>query len=114
MDIVARGVEGLVRLDADIEWGRVINMGGMVSEHDAFCALVAVAEEDRRWMRRVRRHIRAAAWKKELIRWSLACGALGPAGPCLASTDSWVLFMDMPSETPATTPARTESLKRLA
>jgi hypothetical protein len=116
MDIVARRVEGLVRLDTHIEWGRVINMGGTVDEHDAFCALVALAEEDRRWIRRVRRSIRVAAWKKELIRWSLACGALGPAGPCLASTDSWVLFMDMPPETPATTPApaRTEGVKRLA
>jgi len=91
-------------------------MGGIVNEHDAFCALVAVAEEDHRWMRRVRRRIRVAAWKKELIRWSLACGALGPAGPCLASTDSWVLFMDMPPETPTTTPVPppTETVKRLA
>jgi hypothetical protein len=111
---VAGGVEASVRLDPDIEWGRVINMGGMMNEHDAFCALVAVAERDRKWMRRVRRQVRVAAWKKEMIRWSLSCGALGPAGPCLATTDAWVLFMDGPSETPATTPAPTEGVKRLA
>jgi hypothetical protein len=111
---VASGVETSVRLETDIEWGRVINMGGMVNEHDAFCALMAVAEQDRRWMRRVRRRIRVAAWKKEMIRWSLACGALGPAGPCLATADSWLLLMDVPSEAPAPTPAPTESVKRLA
>jgi hypothetical protein len=89
-------------------------MGGTVNEHDAFCALAAVAELDRRWMRRVRRQVRVAAWKKEMIRWSLACGALGPAGPCLATTDAWVLYMEAPSDTPETTPAPTQSVKRPA
>jgi hypothetical protein len=86
-------------------------MGGIVNEHDAFCALVALAERDSRWMRRVRRRIRFAAWKKEMIRWSLACGALGPAGPCLATTDAWVLYMDVPPETPEARPAMSESRK---
>jgi hypothetical protein len=106
----------LVRLDTAIEWGRVINMGGRVNEDDAFCALVTEAERDRRWMRRVRRQVRVAAMKREMIRWSLACGALGPAGPCLATTDAWVLYMDVPSETPAPTPApaSTKGVKRLA
>jgi hypothetical protein len=89
-------------------------MGGIVNEHDAFSALVALTEQDRRWMRKVRRRIRFAAWKKEMIRWSLACGALGPAGPCLATTDAWVLYMDVPSETPAAKPARSESQRTRA
>jgi hypothetical protein len=86
-------------------------MGGTMDDHEAFCALVAVAERDRQWMRRVRRHIRFAAWKKEIIRWSLACGALGPAGPCLATGDAWILFMDVPSETGATEPAHSGRVK---
>lgn len=86
-------------------------MGGTMDDHEAFCALVAVAERDRHWMRKLRRRIRFAAWKREMIRWSLACGALGPAGPCLATSDAWVLLMDVPSETPASTPASSESVK---
>ena len=83
-------------------------MGGTMHDREAFCALVAVAERDRQWMRRVRRHIRFAAWKKEIIR-SLACGALGAAGPCLATGDAWILFTDVPSETRATKPVHSES-----
>jgi hypothetical protein len=86
-------------------------MGGTMHDDEAFCALVAAAERDRQWMRRVRRHIRIAAWKKEIIRWSLACGALGPAGTCLATTEAWILFTEVPSETPATKPAHSESMK---
>lgn len=86
-------------------------MGGTMDDHEAFCALVAVAEQDRQWMRRLRRHIRSAAWKKEIIRWSLACGALGPAGLCLSTTDAWILFTDVPSENPETKPADSESVK---
>ncbi|HEX4219572.1 MAG TPA: hypothetical protein VHZ02_14450 [Acidimicrobiales bacterium] len=83
-------------------------------DHEVFSALVAMAEQDRRWMRRVRRHIRLAGWKKEIIRWSLACGALGPAGPCLATTDAWVLFTDPHPGVPATRPAHPQRVQRSA
>lgn len=76
--------------------GNDIGFGGIVSEHDAYLALVVMAERDGRWMRRLRRRTRWAGWRKEILRWSLACGTLGPIAPCLTTPESWTLLMEEP------------------
>jgi hypothetical protein len=52
-----------------------------VNDHDMFIALVYAAEQDRKWMRRIRRSIRFAGLKKGVIRWFIACETLGPVLP---------------------------------
>ncbi len=50
-------------------------------DDDVFGSLAARAAADRRWMRRINRHIWFANWIHGLLEMGVVCGVLGPIGP---------------------------------
>jgi hypothetical protein len=50
-------------------------------DDDVFQSLAARAAADRRWMRRVNRHIWFTNWLDGLLEMGMVCGVLGPIGP---------------------------------
>ena len=57
-------------------------------DDDVFQSLAARAAADRRWMRRVNRHIWFTNWIHGLLEMGMVCGALGPIGPIVAPGSS--------------------------
>ena len=50
-------------------------------DDDVFGSLAARAAADRRWMRRINRHIWFTNWLRGLLEMGMVCGVLGPIGP---------------------------------
>jgi len=57
-------------------------------DDDVFQSLAARAAADRRWMRRVNRHIWFTNWLDGLLEMGMVCGVLGPIGPIVVPEPS--------------------------
>jgi hypothetical protein len=57
-------------------------------DDDVFGSLAARVAADRRWMRRVNRHIWFTSWLDGLLEMGMVCGVLGPIGPIVVPEPS--------------------------
>jgi hypothetical protein len=57
-------------------------------DDDVFGSLAARVAADRRWMRRVNRHIWFTNWLDGLLEMGMVCGVLGPIGPIVVPEPS--------------------------
>lgn len=57
-------------------------------DDDVFQSLAARVAADRRWMRRVNRHIWFTNWLDGLLEMGMVCGVLGPIGPIVVPEPS--------------------------
>ncbi len=68
-----------------------------VGDDEVFGSLVARLAADRRWMRRVRRHMWWSRWTDSLLEVSLVWGVLGPVGTIAGITGPTPVADDVPA-----------------